>query len=127
MSSIHSLCNRLLKAQSIDRKGLRNLKTLRRQLGDATIPVGDVTFREGIGGTHILRTLWNGRVFTNSGGTDIGEQMVAGGVGEVGVEGGWLGVHRWFRDVIDDATMNALLDQEAKPFPMHFASSPYPG
>ena len=36
------------------------------------------------------------------------------GAGEVGVEGGLLGVHRWLRDVIDDATMNALFDQEAK-------------
>lgn len=40
--------------------------------------------------------------------------MDGGGTVEVGVEGGWLGVHRWLRDVIDDATMNALLDQEAK-------------
>ena len=39
-----------------------------------------------------------------------------GGVGDVGVEGGWLGVHRGLRDVIDDATMNALFDQEAKRF-----------
>lgn len=37
-----------------------------------------------------------------------------GGVGEVGVEGCLLGVHRGLRDVIDDATMNALFDQEAK-------------
>jgi len=37
-----------------------------------------------------------------------------GGAGEVGAEGGWLGVHRGLRDVIDDATMNALFDQEAK-------------
>jgi hypothetical protein len=35
---------------------------------------------------------------------------------EVGVEGGLLGVHRWLRGVIDDATMNALFNQEAKPF-----------
>lgn len=34
-----------------------------------------------------------------------------GGAGEVGVEGGWLGVHRGLRDVIDDATMNALFDR----------------
>ncbi len=39
-----------------------------------------------------------------------------GGAGEVGVEGGLLGVHRWLRVVIDDATMNALFDQEAKHF-----------
>jgi hypothetical protein len=37
-----------------------------------------------------------------------------GGAGEVGVEGGWLGVHRGFRGVIDDTTMNALFNQEAK-------------
>jgi hypothetical protein len=37
-----------------------------------------------------------------------------GSAGEVGVEGGLLGVHRGFRDVIDDTTMNALFDQEAK-------------
>lgn len=36
--------------------------------------------------------------------------------GEVGVEGGLLGVHRELRDVIDDATMNALFNQEAKLF-----------
>jgi hypothetical protein len=39
-----------------------------------------------------------------------------GSAGEVGVEGGLLGVHRGLRDVIDDATMNALFDQEAKLF-----------
>jgi len=33
-----------------------------------------------------------------------------GGAGEVGVEGGLLGVHRVLRDVIDDTTMNALFD-----------------
>ena len=38
----------------------------------------------------------------------------AGSAGEVGVEGGWLGVHRGLRDVIDDATMNALFNQKAK-------------
>ncbi len=40
-----------------------------------------------------------------------------GGTGEVGVEGSWLGAHRWLRDVIDDATMNALFNLEAKLFP----------
>jgi hypothetical protein len=30
--------------------------------------------------------------------------------GEVGVESDLLSVHRWLRDVIDDATMNALFD-----------------
>ena len=39
-----------------------------------------------------------------------------GGTGEVGVEGGWLGVHRGLRDVIDDTSMNALFDQKAKLF-----------
>lgn len=39
------------------------------------------------------------------------------GAGDVSVEGGSFGVHRWLRDVIDDATMNALFDQEAKLFP----------
>jgi hypothetical protein len=38
----------------------------------------------------------------------------SGGAGEVGIEGGWLGVHRGLRVVIDNATMNALFDQEAK-------------
>lgn len=38
------------------------------------------------------------------------------GAGEVGVEGGLLGVHRGLRVVIDDSTMNALLDLEAKRF-----------
>lgn len=37
--------------------------------------------------------------------------------GDLSVEGGSFGVHRWLRDVIDDATMNALFDQEAKLFP----------
>ena len=37
-----------------------------------------------------------------------------GSAGEVGVDRGWLGVHRGLRDVINDATMNALFDQEAK-------------
>lgn len=37
-----------------------------------------------------------------------------GSAGEVGLEGGLLGVHRGLRDVIDDATMNALFNQEAK-------------
>ena len=39
-----------------------------------------------------------------------------GGAGEVGVEGCGLGVHRGLRDVVDDATMNAPFDQEAKLF-----------
>ena len=52
--------------------------------------------------------------------------MDGGGVGEVGVEGGWLGVHRGLCDVIDDTPMNALFDQEAKLFPMHFVSESYP-
>jgi hypothetical protein len=34
--------------------------------------------------------------------------------GEIGVQGGLLGVHRWLRDVIGDTSMNALFDQEAK-------------
>jgi hypothetical protein len=49
-----------------------------------------------------------------------------GGAGEVGVEGGWLGVHRGLRDVIDDATMNALFYREAKLFLMQFASNTTP-
>jgi hypothetical protein len=40
------------------------------------------------------------------------------------VEGGLLGVHRWLRDVIDDASMNALFDQEAKLFIEHFRKLP---
>jgi hypothetical protein len=39
-----------------------------------------------------------------------------GSAGELGVEGGLLGAHRGLRDVIDDATMNALFNQEAKLF-----------
>jgi len=35
-------------------------------------------------------------------------------MGEVGFEGGLLGVHRGLHGVIDDALMNALVDQEAK-------------
>lgn len=46
--------------------------------------------------------------------------------GEVGVEGGWLGVLRGLRDVIDDTDMNALFDQEAKLFAMRFASNTTP-
>jgi len=38
---------------------------------------------------------------------------------EVCIEGGLLGVHRWLRGVIDDITMNALFDQEAKLFQPH--------
>jgi hypothetical protein len=44
-----------------------------------------------------------------------------GGAGEVGVEGGWLGVHRGLRDLIDDATMNTLFDQEAKLYQPEFS------
>jgi len=47
-------------------------------------------------------------------------------MGEVGVEGGLLGVHRGLRVVIDDKHMNALFDQEAKLFLMQFASSTTP-
>jgi hypothetical protein len=43
--------------------------------------------------------------------------MNAAGAGQASFGGDLLGVHRWLRDVIDDATMNALLDQEAKLFP----------
>ena len=45
-----------------------------------------------------------------------------GGAGEVGIEGRLLGVHRALSGVIDDATMNALFDREAKLFTMRFAS-----
>ena len=38
----------------------------------------------------------------------------SGSAGEVGVEGGWLGVHRGLHGVIDDTTMNTLFDQKAK-------------
>ena len=34
--------------------------------------------------------------------------------GEVGVEGGWLGVHRGLCGVIDDRVMNALFESKAK-------------
>lgn len=43
-----------------------------------------------------------------------------GGAGEVGVDGGLLGVHCGLRDVIDDATMNALFNLEAKLNSMYF-------
>jgi hypothetical protein len=46
-----------------------------------------------------------------------------GTAGEVGVEGGWLGVHRGIRDVIDDRDMNALFYREAKLFPSAFDQS----
>jgi hypothetical protein len=46
-----------------------------------------------------------------------------GGAGEVGVEGGWLGVHRGLRVVIDDATIQALFDQKAKLNSMNFQAS----
>ena len=39
-----------------------------------------------------------------------------GSAGEIGVEGGLFGIHRGFRDAIDDVTMNALFDQEATLF-----------
>jgi len=39
-----------------------------------------------------------------------------GGASEVGAEGGWFGVHRGLRVVINDTTMNALFDQEAKQY-----------
>ena len=39
-----------------------------------------------------------------------------GGMGEIGVEGGWLGIHRWLRELIDDTTIQALFNQEAKLF-----------
>jgi len=37
-----------------------------------------------------------------------------GYTGEVGVEGGLLGVHRGLRVLIDETLMNTLCDQEAK-------------
>ncbi len=46
-----------------------------------------------------------------------------GSAGKVGVEGGWLGVNRGLRVVIDDEHMNALFDQEAKLFPSAFDQS----
>ena len=47
----------------------------------------------------------------------VGELGVDGGsASEVGVEGDLLGIHRRLRDVIDDATMNLLFNQEAKLF-----------
>ena len=47
-----------------------------------------------------------------------------GGAGEVSVEGGWLDVHRRLRVVIDDATIQALNDQEAKLNSMYFHHLP---
>ena len=49
-------------------------------------------------------------------------RVISSGVGEVGVEGGLLGVHRGLREVIDDALMNALWDREAKPCRVDLAS-----
>jgi hypothetical protein len=46
--------------------------------------------------------------------------------GEVSVEGGWFGIHRGLRGVIDDKHMNALLYREAKLFLMRFASNTTP-
>ncbi|MFZ2628424.1 MAG: hypothetical protein WAX67_06035 [Rugosibacter sp.] len=43
--------------------------------------------------------------------------------GEIGVESGLLGVHRGLREVIDDTSMNALFNQEAKRVIAHFSSS----
>jgi len=40
---------------------------------------------------------------------------------QVGVEGGWLGIHRGLRDVINDTTMNALIDLEAKQYQSEFS------
>jgi len=39
-----------------------------------------------------------------------------GGAGEIGVDGSGLGVHRWAPCLVDDATIHALNDQEAKLF-----------
>ena len=51
------------------------------------------------------------------GGADTFQLGVDGGsAGEIGVEGGLPGVHRVLRGVIDDVTMNALFDQEAKSY-----------
>lgn len=43
-----------------------------------------------------------------------------GDAGKCGVEGGLLGVHRRLREVIEDTTMNALFNQEAKLFAIIF-------
>ena len=50
----------------------------------------------------------------------------SGSAGKVRVQGGWLGVHRGLWAGIDDTTMNALFDQEAKLFLMQIASSTTP-
>jgi hypothetical protein len=49
-----------------------------------------------------------------------------GSAGEVGVEGGLLGVHRGLQVVIGDKHMNALFYREAKLFLMRFASNTTP-
>ncbi len=51
----------------------------------------------------------------------------SGSAGKVRVQGGWLGVHRGLWAEIDDTTMNALFDQEAKLFLMCFAAECYRG
>lgn len=67
--------------------------------------------------THRVHLLPNGGVggigqviLDVVGALKLGDQVA----GEAGVEGGWLGVHRGIRDVIDDIAMNALFNQETK-------------
>lgn len=52
------------------------------QIGAGTDGGRWLRFLAALRGMHNLRTLWNERAFAN------------GGACEVGVEGGWLGVHR---------------------------------
>jgi hypothetical protein len=47
-----------------------------------------------------------------------------GGAGEIGVDGSGLGVHRGAPWLVDDATIHALDDQEAKKMMMPTASNP---
>jgi hypothetical protein len=73
--------------------------------------VADVAPMEGIG---IVTEIVIGELFQ-----PLKFGVDGGGAGKVGVEGGWLGVHRGLRGVIDDTDMNALFDQEAKLFFCH--------
>ena len=88
------------------------------QSGDAIITAGGVTFRDGIKG--VIKMVVGELLQPFQFGVD------RCGAGEVGVEGGLLGVHRGLRGVIDDEVMNALFDQEAKLFLMHFTSETGP-
>jgi len=88
------------------------------QSGDAIITAGGVTFRDGIKG--VIKMVVGKLLQPLQFGVD------RCGAGDVGVEGGLLGVYRGLCDVIDDETMNALFYREAKLFLMRSASNTTP-